>query len=203
LTSLSFYNDKLIARFFNPTLKKYSFDKEYLKTDIWGNPAAIIKEVIAKDIVTIKIERALSPVSVLSVEEVVTFGLRPAWRVGENKGLPDPDIIKQLQEKIAQLELQLDRVEEQLNTIGDEDDEHSLQHRYYVLKREMCELRLSVLLNQRKLARQGSLDREYLYTPDPEIAELGLQLNQLRIKRRIYDYIVGALAVSCSSHLTN
>jgi alpha-mannosidase len=202
LSSLSFYNDKLIARFFNPTIKEYSFDKEYLKTDIWGNPETTIKEVPAKDIVTVEIEQVLPPVSVLPVEEVVTLGI-PAWRVGENKGLPDPDIIKQLQEKIAQLELQLDRVEERLNTIGDEHDGHSLQHRYYVLKREMCELRLSVLLNQRKLARQGSLDREYLYTPDPEIAELGLQLNQLRIKRRIYDYIVGALAVSCSSHLTN
>jgi hypothetical protein len=121
--------------------------------------------------------------------------------VGENKGLPDPDIIKQLKEKIAQLEIQLDRVEEQLNNL-DEDDGHSLQHRYYVLKRELCELRLSVLLNQRKLARQGSLKREYLYTSDPQIAELGMQLNQSRIKRRIYDHIVGAFATSCFSPLT-
>jgi hypothetical protein len=194
LSSLSFYNDKLIARFLNPGIKEYSFDKEYLKTDIWGNPETTIKEVPAKDIATVAIGQALPPVGALSVVEVVTLGL-PAWRVGENKGLPDPDIIKQLQEKIVQLELQLDRVEEQLNTIGGEDDGHALQHRYYVLKRELCELRLSVLLNQRKLARQGSLDREYLYTPDPKIAELGTKLNQLRIKRRIYDHIVGALAV--------
>ena len=34
---------------------------------------------------------------------------------------------------------------------------------------------------------------EYLYTPDPEITELGMQLNQLRIKRRIYDHVVEAL----------
>jgi len=52
-------------------------------------------------------------------------------------------------------------------------------------------LRLSALLNQRKLAVQGRLDYEYIYTLDPEIAELGIQLNDLRIKRRIYDYVVG------------
>ncbi len=201
LSSLSFYHDKLIARFFNPTTKEYSFDKEYLKTDILGNPETTIKEVPAKDIVTIEIEQALPPASALSGEGVATVGIRPAWRVGENKGLPDPEIIMQLEEKIAQLQIQLDRVEEQLNNI-DEDNGHSLYYRFYVLKRELCELRLSVLLNRRKLARQGSLNREYSYTPDPKIAELGLQLNQSRIKRRIYDYIVEALAMPCFSHVT-
>jgi hypothetical protein len=65
-----------------------------------------------------------------------------------------------------------------------------LQHRYYILKREQYEVRLSAQLNRHKLMSPGNA---YLYTPDPEIAELGTQLNQLRIKRRIYDYVVEAL----------
>jgi hypothetical protein len=109
--------------------------------------------------------------------------------VGKNKGLPDPDIIRLLEAKIAGLKSRLGQVEEQLNRT-DGDDRFLLQHRYYVLKREQYELRLSALLNQRKLAMQGRLDDEYLYAPDPEIVELGAQLNELRIKRRIYDYVV-------------
>ena len=61
-----------------------------------------------------------------------------------------------------------------------------LQHRIYVLQRESLEFQLSHLLNQRKLAQDGALDEEYLYEPDAEIAELGLTLNHLRIKRRIF-----------------
>lgn len=88
---------------------------------------------------------------------------------------------------MVQLEEQLAQIEAQMNNDGNE--QHILQHRYYVLKRELYEIRLSVLFNQRKLTAQKS---EYLYIPDPDIAELGTQLNQLRIKRRIYDYIVKA-----------
>ncbi|MFQ5611242.1 MAG: hypothetical protein ACE5H9_03825 [Anaerolineae bacterium] len=192
LSSLSLYNDKLLARFFNPTGAAHSFEQAYRKTDVWGNPEATIQAIPAKDIVTIQIEQALPPLSDSPGGQIVTAVEWPAWRVGENKGLPEAGIIEQLQAKIAQLEAQLAQVEAELNNAG-EDERHILQHRYYVLKRKLYELRLSTLLNQRKLARQSRLDREYLYTPDPEIAGLGRQLNQLRIKRRIYDYIVAAL----------
>jgi transglutaminase-like putative cysteine protease len=172
-------------------------NKEYQRTDIWGNREATIEALPAKNILTLEIEKELPAVSPAPVEQVVTSATYPVWRVGENKGLPDPDIIKQIKVKIAQLETQLAQVEEQLNNA--QDDPHFLQHRYYVLERELYELRLSALLNRRKLALQGSLDYEYLYTADPEIAELGMQLNELRIKRRIYDYVVGALSLSRSS----
>ena len=111
----------------------------------------------------------------------------PAWRVGENQGQPDPALIEQLDAEIAKLEAQLVEIEAQL---GEGGAQHLLQHRYYILKREQYEARLSAQLNRRKLTSPG---HEYLYTLDPEIAELGLQLNQLRIKRRIYDYVVDAL----------
>ena len=35
---------------------------------------------------------------------------------------------------------------------------------------------------------------EYLYERDVEVAKIGWELNQLRIKRRIYDYVVTALS---------
>ena len=198
LSSLCLYNNKLLARFYNPTVREHILNKEYQRTNIQGDREAIVKVIPAKNILTLEIEKELPAVSPTSVEQSVTAATLPAWRVGENKGLPDPDVIKQLEAKISRLETQLAQVGEQLNN-ATKDDRYFLQHRYYVLKRELYELRLSALLNRRKLALQGCLDYEYLYTPDPEIAALGMQLNELRIKRRIYDYVVEALSLPRSS----
>jgi hypothetical protein len=68
-----------------------------------------------------------------------------------------------------------------------------LQHQLYIVQRESAEARFSLLLNQRKLAESETQRRQSLYEPDPEIAAIGLELNQLRIKRRIFDYVVAAL----------
>ena len=198
LSSLCLYNNKLLARFYNPTAREHALNKEYQKTNIWGDRESITKVIPAKNILTLEIKEELPAVSPTPVEQIVTSATLPAWRVGENRGLPDPDIIKQIEAKVAQLEIQLAQVEEQLNN-ANKDDRYFLQHRYYVLKRELYELRLSALLNRHKLALQGRLDYEYLCTPDPEIAELGTQLNELRIERRIYDYVVEALSLPRSS----
>jgi hypothetical protein len=68
-----------------------------------------------------------------------------------------------------------------------------LQHRAYVLEREMVEYLFSRLLNERRLARPGLPTEADLFEVDAEVAALGLRLNKLRIKRRIYDYIVGVI----------
>ena len=173
-------------------MKEHILNQAYRQTDVWGKPETAVNKVPAKNILTVEIEKAIPAVNTSPVKQVVTTTLFPTWRVGENKGLPDPEIITQLEAKINQLERQLVQFEEQLkNTFGN--DRYSLQHRYYVLKRELYELRLSALLNRRKLTQQGKLDYDYLYVSDPEIAELGRQLNELRIKRRIYDYVIEAL----------
>ena len=191
LSSLSIYEDKLLTRFYNPTTRNYPLHREYQETTVWGSPQTATETALAKSILTLEIAQELPALSPAPDERVtsVTF---PEWRVGDNHGLPDPEIIKQLETKIAQLELQLAQVEEQCHN-ADEKERLLAQHHYYVLKRELYELRLSALLNQRKLALQGLVDHDYLYTPDPEIAKLGAQLNELRIKRRIFDYVVETL----------
>jgi hypothetical protein len=68
-----------------------------------------------------------------------------------------------------------------------------LQHQAYVLAREQLEHRLSLALNRRKLNGASPPDATYLYSIDPQIAEIGAALNRLRIKRRIFDYVVQAL----------
>jgi alpha-mannosidase len=192
LSSLSFTNGKLLARFHNPTESEHTLNQVYRQTDIWGNSETTVKEIPAKNILTLEIEEALPTVNTAPIGQIVTTTIFPAWRVGDNKGLPDLEIIAQIEAKIAQLETHLTQVEEQLNnTVGN--GRYAQQHRCYVLERELYEVRLSALLNRRKLAQQGSLDYDYLYVSDPEIAKLGRQLNELRIKRRIYDYVVNAV----------
>ncbi len=192
LSSLSFYNDKPLARFYNPTNKSYPFSFPYRKTSVWGSLEDIQESVPAKEIMTVVIEKDLPEIDAAPFAEVVTPLIFPAWRVGKNKGRPDPEVLQAIEAKITRHKMQLSQITEQLKG-AKEDNLLSLQHRYYVLKRELYELRFSLLLNQRKLAMQGKLDYEYLYALNPEVAELGKQLNELRIKRRIYDYVVKAI----------
>ena len=58
----------------------------------------------------------------------------------------------------------------------------------------MLEYKLSArVLNEIKLNLDGEITESYLYEPDPEVVQVGWELNQLRIKRRIYDYVAAAL----------
>jgi alpha-mannosidase len=192
LSGLFVCNQKVLARFYNPTTKEQVFEKVYQKTNVQGNHEAPIKEISAKEIVTIQVTETLPAVGSSFSEQSVMPISWPLWRVGENQGKPDPQIIEQLKVTMAHIETQLVQVEEELK-LANKNSQYRLQHNYYVLKRELYELRLSAFLNESKLATPERLSYEYLYTPDRELARLGLELNELRIKRRIYDYVVEAL----------
>jgi hypothetical protein len=110
--------------------------------------------------------------------------------VGQNQGQPDLLVIEELKQKIAQLERKIEAAALQQPLTARE--RYHWQHRMYVLQRELLEYRLSARLNELKRAMEGQLTREYLYEPDEEVAAIGRQLNQLRIKRRIYDYVIQA-----------
>ena len=136
LSSLHLHNNKLLARFYNPTSQTCSLEQEYLQTDVWGNPKFMIKEVPAKDIITVGIAEGLPAVSPEPIEQVVTWVAGPTWRVGRNQGRPAPEIVRQLEEKISQLENQLAQVEAEMNN-ANEHERYVLQHTYYVVKREL------------------------------------------------------------------
>jgi TolA-binding protein len=116
----------------------------------------------------------------------------PEWRVGENQSVPDTAIMEQLQEKAMELEQEIAELQGEIEHV-DGDERWRRQHKIYVKQRESLEFRLSYLLNQRKRDQNGQLNEAYLFDQDPEIAELGSELNNLRIKRRIFDYVIEAL----------
>jgi alpha-mannosidase len=194
LSSLIVRSDKVLARIYNQTMRTHSLNKKYRASDVWGNRSTFIKSIPAKKIQTLEIDQDLPESSGSQVDDVLLSASLPNWRVGENKGLPDPEIIKQIERKIAQLEVETDLLTEQL-TDAQGLERHHIKYRYYLHMRELYELKLSAELNKRKYALQGELDHDYLFSPDPEIGSLGEQLNELRIKRRIYDYVVRAIEV--------
>jgi hypothetical protein len=192
LSSLHLFRDQVLARFFNPTTKPCPLSKPYQQTDVHGNAGEVIQDVPGKSIVTASLETELPQVKSRQETQGVSLLVGPNWRVGKNQGLPDPEIIAQLKKQMAELEDQLEETERNLKRASGV-EQHILQHRYYIIKRELYEARLSIYLNEEKLARQSQLNYAALYEKDDEIARLGLELNQMRTKRRIYDYVVEAL----------
>jgi hypothetical protein len=103
-----------------------------------------------------------------------------------------------IEQKISLLDTQIEQVESHLAVTKDKGEEGQnlrfhLEHHDYVLLREQLEYRLSLYLNLRKLDLGGNTPLELLIKVDLEIEALGKALNLVRIKRRIYAYVVQAL----------
>lgn len=191
LSSLSVRDGRILARLYNPTTAVQPLAHSYRQTDVWGSPVGWRMAVAPKHIVTLQLPHTLPPV-VAGGGQPVTWRNRPAWRVGESASLPDTAVLSRLQAQIDELTEQLAAAETAV-TQSHGTDRLRQQHRCYILEREKLEYQLAHLLNSRKLAQQGGLRYAYLYEPDAEIAAIGAALNRLRIKRRIYDYIVTVL----------
>ncbi|MCB0192704.1 MAG: hypothetical protein KDJ65_12235 [Anaerolineae bacterium] len=192
LSSLTVSDDYVLARFYNPTETGRSLSKSYVETNVFGQPQKTISQISPKQIVTVRLDESLPAVRDTPSTSAVTVLSWPDWRVGANHGLPDPDIIAQLNKNITALQKKLAGIEADLAQATGR-DRYLLEHQTYVIKREICEYQLSTYLNQVKLANQGQLTEAYLFAPDAEVARIGLQLNRLRIKRRIFDYVIEAV----------
>jgi alpha-mannosidase len=191
LAALHLLDGNVLARFYNPTGEKRPYSTSYQQSDVWGKTTGSVETIAAKQIQTVVIAAQPRDVELGNCEVDVLAG--PTWRVGENGGLPETAVLDQLTEKINGRVSQIKETERLLESCENENDRLRLQHKWYVLKREQVEFQLSRLLNERKLAEKGALRYGYLYEPDDEVAEISLELNHLRIKRRIYDYVVESI----------
>lgn len=190
LSALTVQNGKLLARLYNPTATAQPLQTQYAQTDVWGEDNGAATAVPAKKIITVQLPHRLPALS--KAQTNIIWRNQPAWRVGNNEGRPDTAVLDELQTKIKQLEAHIAAAQNELaNSAGQE--KLRWQHRIYILDRERLEFSLSHLLNSRKLAAKGDQDYAYLYEPDAEITAVGIALNRLRIKRRIFDYVVTVL----------
>ncbi len=113
----------------------------------------------------------------------------PVVPIGDNQGLPDKAVLRQLQDQVDELEAKVADTKQRLEEVSG-DEKLKVEHELYVYDRERHEFLLSICLNELKLEQNGRLDADYLYKPHPKITDLGHRLNKLRIKRRIFDYVV-------------
>jgi alpha-mannosidase len=174
LSSLRVHNGAAVARWFNPTTQTAD-------------------GILPKKIITVA-DTTRTPVGQTGNAHCRILNA-PSWRVGDNRGLPAAAVIEALERLAVHSREQIESAETQLQTATD-DERYRWQHKLYVHQREMLEYQLSARLNRLKLAQNGVVSADYLYQPDAQVADIGYQLNQLRIKRRIYDYVVAALAES-------
>ena len=191
LSSLSFHDGALLARFYNPTTQTQGLAQSRKLVTVWGQAEENTSTIAPKKIVTVEFE-----LDAVERETAVTTSislLNPVqWRVGKNAGLPDKAIMAQLQQTMQELSAKFSAAEANMKT-SEGNDKLLWQHQMYVLNRERLEAELSFLLNQRKLVVNSELQFNYLYELDDEIAAVGLKLNRLRIKRRVFDYVVESL----------
>ena len=173
VSSLVVENEQIVARLFNP-----------LNEEVAGMAA---KKIEVRKL-NIQLPATRSEPHTTIYEPLSA----PTWRVGENQGSPNVNHIFDMELKIKELAELLVGLQAKMPATNDH-EMHLLQHQIYVVEREMAELKLSVALNRLKFANAGKPNHDYLYTPDPEIARLAKRLNELRIKRRIYDYVVTAI----------
>lgn len=189
LSALFVAGGEVFARFYNPTGETRPFTNPYVQTDVWGEPAAQIDSVSPKKIVTVKMPYPRTGTAQTGNGRVTLLTPLP-WRVGPNTSLPDPAILAQLAEKMDAIDKQLADIDANMAASQSRSERLYWQREHYVLAREKLEFALSHALNVRKMADNNQLKFDYLYRPDGEIADIGLKLNRLRIKRRIFDYVV-------------
>lgn len=191
-SSLRVVGEQLQARLYNPTARPQPLSDRFVALDMKGAAKEEISTVAPYHIVTLRVE-AEAAETAAAEGGGVTLLTPPQWRVGVNRSRPDLVVLQQLEEQIVALDEELAAA---AAALAESEGAAQLQqqHQIYVLERQRLELQLSHLLNLRKLAEgDGPPSEAYLYNHDEEIAALGLALNQMRIKRRIYDYVVQAV----------
>lgn len=113
------------------------------------------------------------------------YGLRflnfPEFPVGEDESTLDEKEIERMRNLISEFQSEVDALERNLNDLEGL-EYHRNKHRSLSLSRTILEMKLSILLNE---IRYGLRELKY-----EELRDLVFELNKMRSKRRIYDYIL-------------
>lgn len=185
VSSLHVYNGKRLARLYNPTHHDILLKHRSSKVDRHGHATNDIGVIGPKRIETVAISvQALSSTQ-HSVPKLKPLHWLP-YPVRPDNSKPDKAGIAHLHALRNDLQHKLDEIQEKLQSYNS--NEHvpsSLQHRYYVIARELMEINLSLAWNNNA---DQNVDPLHV---DPKLYKLATEYNDLRIMRRMYDYIIG------------
>ena len=188
MTSLAVEDGTPTARFYNPHNAEHELEQARPRRSLRGADLGVATHLEPKEIATLAMSFDPTP----DPKDATVTILNPTTdRVGRSRSTPDPHELNALAERIGELEQRLAaNSDDRASATGA--DAYRLEHVEYVLDRERLELELSLELNRRL---QSSTDEVSIPDDaDPEIADLGWKLNELRVKRRIFDYVVQGLA---------
>ncbi len=180
-----------IARLWNPWDRTVQLAEPLSLRAMRGDDIGTVSNVEPRKIVSAAIEIADLPES--STRGSVDLRTPVPNRVQANRSMPDAGILAlldaRIEESSSDLAFSIDEVRSAEGT-----HRWLATHRQYVIERELLELKLSRELNERLAHSAGevSIPDER----DPVIASLGEELNDLRVKRRIFDYVAQALTMN-------
>jgi alpha-mannosidase len=176
------------VRLYNPSNTDVVLESPLTRRSLRGETLGGSTVVRAHEILTAAVD--VSPAPVVSEHGQITVLSPIEDRGGRSRSVPERARLAQLDDRIAHLEAQLSLAAEKVESSSGP-DRHRALHGRYVIERELLELTLSRELNDRLLrsTEEVSIPDE----ADDVIAEIGAALNDLRVKRRIYDYVVQAL----------
>lgn len=194
ITALQQYRGQRSARVYNPTPKPLQLQTAYtiVQEGIQAEPAGHIDRLSPKAIATLSLEssvKAAEPAPLVA-QPAVTILNWPRYPIGPDTTQPDAESMAKLASMQSQLQGELDQLKAELEHY-DGNPPNSLQHRYYVVARECMEARLSFLWNRLRARRTGVLSEEYVHALNEDMFDLVTKYNDLRIMRRMYDYIIG------------
>ncbi len=159
----------------------------------WVNPSAQATNGLRAKAIETTTSAPLAQTA-LNVDSVADLSIlnAPEWRIGQSRSQPNAAQIAAVEAKAdVSARAKADAEERLASASGRE--RYLAQHQVYVHHREQLEYLLSARLNTLKAELNGEVTDAYLYEADEVVVKIGWELNQLRIKRRIYDYVVAAV----------
>lgn len=184
--------DGVIVRFFNPhnktvSLKLPKTNKKIFKVDLLENPISELSkkvEIAPHEIVTLKFQVAHFEMRYpTSSFHLINPNLDSLMDEKATDAL-NPKTLKLLRNKRNQM---LNRLEHLRSTLSNSDGltYHERMFELLCVERTCLEIELSILLNEERIAKNEKKEKLR-----KRIEEVGLRLNDSRIKRRAYEYVL-------------
>ena len=190
ISSLREYDGKILARIYNPTNKKIRFKSSYPATDPFGNLIGEIDKLEAKKISTIEINKNVKSKEQRSRNSNGKMLITLKYPIGADTGTTHNGALQLLIEEKERLYKKIQKLD--YTATPQDNISHKNIHDYYIAAREHLEMEITYLWNliyRSKLTKVKN-QRKYKYKIEKELYDLAKKYNNLRIMRRMYDYIV-------------
>jgi len=184
ISSAHLYNGKRLVRMYNPTSRSVPLRQGHTGADRHGHTTGKVEHLLPKKIETVVLGKPSRRTAQLKAPKITAMQWLP-YPVRPDTSKPDPEGMAALELMREGLQKKVDELQNQIMSYGSSAEiPSSLQHRFYVTARECMEARLSLFWNNSTLQGVDPL------VVDEKLYELATEYNDLRIMRRMYDYII-------------